>query len=319
MKRLYSLVLLSVLACVFASPARAAWTPSLPGWSVHEVPVNVPFVAWWPQAITLDPLTGDVFLGGYDAPGGTHLSLYRVSQTGQVQNLAPIDAASAAPVFDPVHRVVLVPNMYEIRRFTETGALLSPIDAFDDGCPIAVAPDGELYAIASGGATPTGLRIMRYDPALNEWLFVRDVPPQTVPYPPLTNGSSVPSQLVIDEAGRMFVTASGSTLFRIDESETVFIGYTLLTGGMAAGSDRVFLGPAGFDADAATAVSAQSFASPTTGHACYGVATAPDGSVIFLAAARTGDGGESYWLEIFTMGPTPAVQRSWGALKSLGR
>jgi hypothetical protein len=318
MKRLYSFVLLSALACVFAPPARAAWTPNLPGWSVHEVPLRIPFVGYWPYAITLDPLTGDVFLLGYDAPGGGNIFLYRVSQTGQVQNLAPIDASSGPPIFDPVHRVVLLPNMYEIKRFTETGAPLSPIDAFSNGDPIAVAPDGELYALVGGGQTPTGLRIMRYDPALNAWTFVRDVPPQTESYPPLYDNSPQ-GQLQIDAAGRMFASPTGSTLFRIDESATAFIGYTLLSGGIAAGADRVLLGLAGFDPEATTAYSPQSFATPTAGHASYGGVVAPDGSVIFLSAAQTSGGGERYWLQIFTMAPTPAVQSSWGALKSLGR
>jgi len=81
----------------------------------------------------------------------------------------------------------------------------------------------------------------------------------------------------------------------------------------------VLLGLAGFDPAATTAYSAQYFATPTTGQASYGGAVGPDGSVIFLSGAMNGDGSQSFWLEIFTMGPTPAVPRSWGALKSLGR
>jgi hypothetical protein len=303
----------AALALAAASPAPAAqWTPMIPGWTVHEVPIALGAVLL-DQAIgsiAMDPLSGDMFVIGSVSTTPTDVSLFRVSQSGQVQDFGTVSVGISRPFFDSVHRVVLIPAGSEIARFTEYGTPLPPIAAPPSGGPITAGPDGELYAVCDGGAPPTWLRVMRYDSALSSWVPVRDVAPAT-------GGleiNQLPEQLAFDEAGRLFATRSG-VLWRIDDASTLYLGYVLLRAQLAAGSGMALFGGVLFDAGAATPPTPQGFASPSESYVPFGVAVGPGPTVLFLAPIA----GGGFALDVFTMGATPTVRRSWGAVKAAAR
>lgn len=294
------------------SVALAAWTPLQPGWTVHEVPVAISAVVLDDGlgSMAIDPVSGDFFVVGSTTPGGA-ISLLRVSQLGQVTNLGPCPVtAPAHPHFDAVNRVVFVPNGNQLERFGENGAPLSPIAAPPSG-PIATGPGGELYAVSDAPQSPSGLQLMRYDPTLATWLPVRDVP-ASASSPPLYGQR--PDQLTFDEAGKPFFSLGGQC-FRIDDDDTVLLGYTLLKGQLAVSGQNALFGAALFDADAGGTSPALGFADRPAGHALFGVAIAPGPTVLFLDSSSSG----VFALEVFTQAPTPAAKISWGALKSLGR
>lgn len=312
----YIPVLSCAVALATAAPALAAWTPMQPGWSVHEVPVGIAQVLSFPgqASLAIDPLSGDVFLAGSVSSGATSLSLLRISQAGQVQDLGLLSLPSTRPLFDPVHRVVVIQQGSQLARFTEAGAPLPPIPAPAAG-PIAAGPDGELYAVSPGGQSASGLRIVRYDSGLDAWAPVRDVPPASGGGPGFGAGN-LPDQFVLDDAGRAFVTTSSAALFRIDDAATVFLGSTLLAGQLAVGSGMALLGEGFFDPGAGSGGPAQGFAVRPDGSGLHGVAAAPPGTVVFLASTRNPDFSESFSLQVFTLGVTPTVHSSWGALKA---
>ena len=311
MKGRCSLILSCAFALALASPALAAWTPP-PGWSVHEVPLPVHYVVSDDALASLafDPLTGDLFLvGSLSLPGGA-LSLMRVSQAGQAQDLGPVTWWPVRPVFDPVHRVVLLSHDDMIDRFTEAGAPLGSIPKFAPG-PFAIGPGGDLDALVADDQVPGSLLIVRYDFGISSWVPVRVAPPPSGVPPYLT---APPQQLVIDDAGRLFGNQSGA-LYRIDDTSTKLIGGALLMGQIAVAPGLGIFNLVRFDPDAPDAAPMQPFGTPPAGHAPAGVAILPGPTVVILDVTQ----GWDYALEIFTMSPTPAVHRSWGAVKALAR
>ena len=309
MKHSFLCALSFAVAVAPTSVAHAAWTPLQPGWTVHEVPVAISAVVLDDGlgSMAIDPVSGDFFVVGTTSPGGA-ISLLRVSQLGQVTDLGPCSiTAPAHPHFDAVNRVVFVPNGNQLERFGENGAPLGPIAAPPSG-PIATGPGGELYAVSDASQSPSGLRLMRYDPALATWVPVRDVP-ASASSPSLYG--QLPDQLTIDETGRPFVTLGGQ-LFRIDDDATVLLGYTLLKAQLAVSGENALFGESLFDAG--DPGPAQGFAARPAGHALFGVAIAPGPTVLFLDSSAPG----VFALEVFTQAPTPAAKLSWGALKTLG-
>lgn len=319
MNKRFTFVLSCAVSMAAAVPALAAWTPLQPGWSVHEVPIGIAFALTFPgeASLAMDPLSGDVFLTGTVSSSATSPSLLRISQAGQVQDLGPLTVPSTRPFFDPVHRVVLVQQGNQLARFTEAGAPLPPIPAPSSG-PLAVGPDGELYAVSPGGQSGSGLQIVRYDSGLAAWVPTRDVPPTSGGGPSFDAGTP-PDQFVIDDAGRAFVTRSSAALYRIDDAATVFLGGSFIASQLAVGSGMVLLGNIFYDPAAGAAGPAQGFADRPSGHGLYGVAAAPPGTVVILESALNPDYSESFSLQVFTLGVTPAVHRSWGAVKALAR
>jgi hypothetical protein len=309
-KNRFFITLSFALAIAPASVALAAWSPLLPGWTVHEVPVAITSTIADDAlgTMAIDPVSGDFFVVGTTTAGGA-ISLLRLSQSGQVINLGPCRAtAPGRPAFDAVHRVVFVRSSSLLLRFGENGARLSSIAAPPSG-PFEAGPDGELYAVSYSASSPSGLQLMRYDTALAAWIALRDVP-LTAGAPGLQN--QVPDQLTFDESGRPFATLGGQ-IFRIDDDATVSLGYSLLKAQLAVGGDMALFGEGLFDPD--DPGFAQGFASRPTGHALFGVALAPGPTVLFLDSSTSG----VFALDVFTLGPTPSAKRSWGALKSLGR
>jgi hypothetical protein len=307
-----------LFALAFASPAFAAWTPMVPGWSVHEVPLSLSVAMpynW--QSLALDPLSGDVFLIGAASQGSPDYSLYRVSPAGQVSNLAAVPYPSFGLVFDAVHRIVLLPGANSIARFAENGASLPPIASAGNG-PVAAGPDGELYAVVPSIPSATGLRIVHYDMGADAWLPVRDVPPTQNGFFPL-DGGNPPVQLAIDAAGKLFVSPSSAIVYRIDDQVCVGLGSYLLSSQLAVGSGMAFLGGVFWDSGAAGPASPQGFAAPAPGHRDVAIAAAPTGEVVGLDFRQDPDLTEHFALEFFSTAPTPAVQRSWGALKAAAR
>jgi hypothetical protein len=311
MKSRSPFLLSCAFAFVLATPAFAAWTPLQPGWFVHEAPVAlgaaVTFPGW--GALAGDPVSGDVFVVG--ALGqSSDLALYRISPSGQMVHLAAISGYATAPVFDPVHRVVLVGQGSQTARFGEFGAVLAPLPVAATG-PSAFGPDGEWYEMTSSAQSASGLQIKRYDGGLGAWVAVRDVPLTSNP-PDLTQ----PDQLAIDPAGRVFASHSGA-LYRVDAGATVMIGSSLIAGQLAVAPGMLLFGEGLFDPDASSIMSGVGFASRPAGHGLFGVAITSGPTVVFLESVQLPDLSQSFTLQVFTLAPTPAVQRSWGALKAL--
>lgn len=309
MRRFHTTRLAVALLCSLATPSFAAWTPP-PGWNVTEVPLPVTFVPLDATfaTLTLDPLTGDVFFVGQDAPNAA-LSLMRATTSGQVTVLAPVAYAGLHPTFDPVHRVLLLPQVGQIDRYTESGAPLPPIPPSASG-PIAVSPDGVLHAPAWSFTSASGLALQRFDEALGAWVHERDVPAGGM-ISSLVPGSA---QLVYDESGRPFA-AHGGVLHRIDDAATVMLGHVLLQGQLAVGGGMALYHYGRFDASAPGSAPAQGFAQWPQGHALLGQVIAPGPVVVILGV----DTDSRYTLQVFSQLPTPAVRRSWGAIKAAAR
>lgn len=313
MKSRSFLILFCAVALAFATPALAAWTPNLPGWTVQEFPMAIDHVVSSPdKGIALDPVSGDLFVEGFATATSSDISLFRVTQSGQAQQIAsPVPYAT--PVFDPVHRVVLLPTNSEIQRLDEHGAPLPPIPGAAPG-PIAVTLGGELVAVASNAYTASGLQFVRYDEGLFSWIPTANVPPSSSS---LFSPGTLPSQLLFDSTGRAFLFYNSTVAFRVDDLETVGLGGSLTMGTAAVGSGLLFLGRFVTDALASGAGAWSNFASPGPDPLGFaGIAVTPDGRVLVVSQ---GDWVGPCSLVIFSRGATPAVHRSWGAVKALAR
>lgn len=306
-----------VLSCAFAlalvPPALAAWTPLLPGWTAHEVPLNNVVLGTSPpeSGIALDPVSGKLYVAGFDVSVSIVSSLLRVDALGQVTTVVG-QAGLRPPVFDPVHRRLYQLSEGSILVFDENGSPLPPIVDFPQG-PLAAGPDGELYSFRWHPPLNSYLDLVRYDGPLSGWVPVKTLSPFPVPW-----NSEMPTQLLLDASGTLFFFTHDAAAFRVDGTSIVALGARPQAASAAVGPGFLFLGDSFVDPAGSGVQAWTRFAAPTTsGTVCASVGVWPDGSVVFLSAnAPVGDGCS---LVVFTRDVTPTVHRSWGAVKALAR
>lgn len=301
--------LLAVVACsvTLALPARAAWTPLLPGWTATEV--SLPLSQLNVVGSTLDPVTGDLFVVGSAAPV-FETTLLRITRAGATSTLTPVSGVwDQSPAFSPVSRLVYVASDVGVQRFDTDGGTQGAYPGRAPG-PIAATSSGAVWSVKRVG-TDQRLQLQQYDEATGWWNAVKLLPALPAPW----TGQPA-DEMLVDESDHVYLVLGGAVL-RADDTQATLLGSSLLAQPSAIGSSRLFQGAQFVDPNGGSQAWT-TFAAPTPSNlVVLAVAVTPEGDVLLVSSPPDGSATS---LTVFTPnGTTPTVRSSWGTLKAGAR